>query len=469
VPLCVDLDGTLVRTDMLFETLVAALRRNPLLAFAVPFWLLGGRANLKQHLARHASFDAAVLPYDEDLLALLRRERAAGRRILLATASDARIAEAIARHLGLFDEVVASDGRRNLKAATKAAHLAGRFGERGFDYIGNDAADVPVWSRARTAYLIAAGAGLARRVAAAGAEVRHLERRRGAPWPLLRVLRMHQWAKNLLVFVPVLTAHRLDDAQSLDSALLAFIAFSLAASATYIFNDLADLEHDRRHPGKRRRALAAGELPVGIGAVLAPLLLLPALLIALALPRLFLLELGCYTAATVAYSLWLKRIVLVDVFTLAGLYTVRILAGAAAIGVPVSHWLLVFSVFMFLSLALAKRYTELSSLDPRAGIEAPGRGYRAVDRTPVGIFGAATGTISVLVFALYITSPEVRALYARPELLWVACPILLYWVTRVWLLAYRDALHEDPVIFALRDPVSLALGVATVATVLAAT
>jgi 4-hydroxybenzoate polyprenyltransferase/phosphoserine phosphatase len=469
VPLCVDLDGTLVRTDMLFESLVAALRRNPLVAFLVPFWLMGGRANLKQHLARHAPFDPAVLPYDEDLVALLRRERAAGRRILLATASDVRIAEAIARHLGVFDEVVASDGRRNLKAGVKAAHLAERFGERGFDYIGNGAADVPVWSRARTAYLVAGRPGMAQRVAAAGAEVRHLERRRGAPWPLVRVLRVHQWAKNLLVFVPLLTAHRLADPQAVNAALLAFVAFSFAASATYILNDLADLEHDRRHPGKRRRALASGELPVWVGTVLAPQLLLLAFVVALPLPPLFLLELGCYTAATVAYSLWLKRIVLVDVFMLAGLYAVRILAGAAAIEVPVSHWLLVFSLFMFLSLALAKRFTELSGLAKREGIDTPGRGYRAVDRAPVGIFGAATGTISVLVFALYITSPEVRVLYARPELLWMACPILLYWVTRVWLLAYRDELHEDPVIFALRDPVSLALGVATFASVLAAT
>jgi 4-hydroxybenzoate polyprenyltransferase len=454
---------------MLFESLVGALRRNPLVAFALPVWLLGGRAHLKEQLAKRARLDPAVLPYEEVLLDLLRRERDAGRHIVLATASDARIAEAVARHLGLFGEILASDGRRNLKAHEKASRLAERFGERGFDYIGNGAADVPVWSRARTAYVLSGGGDLSARVAASGAEVRHLERARGAPLPLLRVLRTHQWAKNLLLFVALFTAHRLADGAAVSAAMLAFAAFSLAASATYIVNDLADLEHDRRHPDKRRRALASGELPVWTATLLAPNLLLLAFVIAVALPPLFVLELGLYVAATVAYSLWLKSIVLVDVFTLAALYAVRILAGAAAIEVPVSHWLLAFSLFIFLSLALAKRYAELSGVARRDEEGTPGRGYRTVDRALVGIFGAASGQVSVLVFALYITSPEVRILYSRPAVLWIVCPILLYWVARVWLLAYRGELHEDPLIFALRDPTSLALGAATVAAVMAAT
>jgi 4-hydroxybenzoate polyprenyltransferase len=469
VPLCVDLDGTLVRTDMLFETLVAALRRNPFVALALPFWLLRGRAHLKRQLALRCRLDPAALPYDESVLEILRRERATGRRIVLATASDESIARDIADHLGLFDEVVASNGERNMKSHEKARHLAEAYGERGFDYMGNGVADLPVWSRARTAYVVARGPELPARVAASGAAIHHVERRRGAPWPLLRVLRPHQWAKNLLVFVPLFTAHRLHDGPAFNGAALAFASFCLAASATYVVNDLADLEHDRRHHGKRRRALAAGELPLWVGAVLAPQLLLLAFVIALPLPPLFLAELALYVVATTAYSLWLKRIVLVDVFTLAGLYTVRILAGAAAIDVPVSHWLLLFCLFIFLSLALAKRHAELSSLARRAAGEPHGRGYRAADRNIVGIFGAACGQLSVLVFALYITSPEVRVLYARPLLLWIACPVFLYWTARIWLLAYRDALHEDPVVFALRDPVSWVLGAATVATVLAAT
>jgi 4-hydroxybenzoate polyprenyltransferase len=469
VPLCVDLDGTLVRTDMLFETLAAALRRNPLVALALPFWLLRGRAHLKRRLAQRCAIDPSTLPYDESVLEMLRRERAAGRRLVLATATDEGVARGIARHLDLFDAVVASDGDRNLKGNAKARHLAEAYGERGFDYLGNDAADLPVWSRARTAYVASHGPAFPARVAASGADMRHVVTRRGARWALLRALRPHQWTKNVLVFVPVLTAHRIHDEAALAAATVAFAAFCLAASATYLLNDLADLEHDRRHPDKRRRALAAGELPLWAAALLAPLLLAAAFMLALPLALPFLAELAGYAAATTAYSLWLKRIVLVDAFTLAGLYAVRILAGAAAIDVPVSHWLLVFSLFMFLSLALAKRHAELSGLARREIAEASGRGYRAGDRDLVGVIGAASGQISVLVFSLYITSPEVGVLYARPWLLWVACPIFLYWIARVWLLAYRDALQEDPLVFALRDPVSLALGAATVVTVIAAT
>ena len=468
-PLCVDLDGTVVRTDMLFESLVAALRRNPFVGLLVPFWLLGGRAHLKRQLAARAAIDPAALPYDEKVIDMLRHERSAGRSLVLATAADARIAGAVASHLALFDEVIASDGRRNLKAEAKAERLVERFGERGFDYVGHAAEDLPVWSHARTAYVVSRGGGMAARAAATGAQVKPVEGGRAAPWPLLRALRTHQWAKNLLVFVPFLTAHRLGDAASAGQALLAFAAFSLAASGTYIVNDLADLEHDRVHPSKRRRALAAGDLPVWVGAVLAPQLLALAFLVALPLPGLFLFQLGCYCAATIGYSMWLKRIVLVDVFTLAALYTIRILAGASAIEVPVSSWLLLFSLFMFLSLALVKRYAELSDVMRREHRGAPGRGYSVADQPLVGLFGATAGQMSVLVFALYVSSPEIGVLYSRPALLWIACPILLYWVARIWHLAYRHELHEDPLVYALRDPASILLGIATVAVMLAAT
>jgi len=265
------------------------------------------------------------------------------------------------------------------------------------------------------------------------------------------------------------TAHRLYDPAATRSSILAFAAFSLAASGAYLLNDLADLDHDRRHPKKRRRALASGELSLAIGAVTAPALLVIAFAISVLLTPAFRVELACYVAATMAYSLWLKRLVLLDVFMLASLYGVRIAGGAAAIAVPLSHWLLVFSLFMFLSLALAKRYAELSALARREGRDAPGRGYRAGDAPLVGIMGVACGQLSVLVFALYITSPEVRALYATPLLLWLVCPVLLYWVARVWLIAYRGELDEDPLVFALRDRVSLALGVATLVVLLFAT
>jgi len=469
-PLCVDLDGTLIRTDSLHEALVAAVRRAPWILLALPLWILRGRAVLKREVARRARLDASLLPYDPAVLALVRTERSSGRRIVLATAADASIAEAVAAHLGLFDEVVASDGVRNLKGAAKAGALRERFGEGGFDYVGDAGADHAVWSSAAVAHAcVAPGSRIARQLRREGTRVRLVERAPAARFGLLRAVRPHQWAKNLLVFVPLLTAHRLHDDLATRSAFLAFAAFCLAASGAYVLNDLADLDHDRRHPQKRRRALASGDLPLWVGAALAPLLLALAFLLSVPLSGMFGLELACYVAATMAYSMWLKRLVLLDVFTLASLYTVRILAGAAAIPVPVSHWLLVLSLFMFLSLALAKRYAELSALARRDGVSVPGRGYSTADRTLVGVMGVASGQLSVLVFALYVTSGDVHGLYSRPALLWLACPMLLYWIARVWLIAYRDQLHEDPLVFALRDRASLAIAAAILAVMLAAT
>jgi 4-hydroxybenzoate polyprenyltransferase len=448
VPLCVDLDGTLVFTNMLLETLVRAVARNPLVVFLLPVWLAGGRANLKSRLAQRGEFDAATLPYNARLLEELRTHRAQGRRIVLATASDAVVANRIAAHLGVFDEVIASDGTLNVRGQAKAEALAQRFGAKGFDYVGDSDVDKPVWERARDGLRVA------------------------PPRPanrFLRALRLHQWTKNLLVFVPLFTAHGLGDPVAVRAAFLAFVAFSLAASAIYIVNDLSDLDADRSHPLKRRRVFAAGELSIGWGLAAVPVLLAASALIASALPPLFAAELAIYVAATFAYSIWLKPIALLDAFVLAGLYSIRILAGAAAVQVPLSHWLLAFSLFMFLSLALAKRHAELSALAGRDGDAARGRGYRASDRDIVGMLGCASGFASIIVFALYITSGDMLALYANPRWLWMILPLMLYWISRVWLLAHRGQLDEDPVLFAVRDPVSLAVAVLTVACVAVAT
>jgi 4-hydroxybenzoate polyprenyltransferase len=469
VPLCVDLDGTLLRGDLLHECAIDVLKRSPWLALAFPVWLLGGRAKLKAELARRARIDYASLPFDPHVLELLRREHDAGRKLVLATASDAAAAHAVAAHLGLFDDVIASNGTQNLKGAHKAAALVDRFGEGGFDYLGDAAADRAVWRAARKVYVVCASEEAGRRLAGERAQCVVVARSPGLGWPLLRALRTHQWAKNLLVFVALVTAHRLGDALAVDAAFVAFAAFCLAASGAYLLNDLLDLEHDRRHPEKRRRALASGELPLWVAAILSPLLVLLAGALSLLLPVAFRFELLLYIVATIAYSTALKRVALLDVFTLAGLYCVRILAGAAAIPVPVSGWLVVFSLFLFLSLALVKRYAELSALARRDGDATPGRGYRAADRVIVGILGVTSGEISVLVFALYVASAEVRALYSRPMILWLVCPLLLYWVTRVWLLAYRDEMQEDPVVFALRDRASLALGALVLVVLIAAT
>jgi len=304
-----------------------------------------------------------------------------------------------------------------------------------------------------------------------------LESRRDAGSPgrprryavLARALRLHQWPKNLLVFVPLLTAHRLLDPGALRIGLHAFAAFCLMASAVYLANDLIDLEDDRRHPRKKSRPLAAGELRVEAAWGLIPVLVVASTLVALHLTPDFVVLLGAYVAANVAYSFGLKRVALVDVFVLAGLYTVRILAGAAAAAVVVSHWLLAFSLFVFLSLAFAKRFVEVSNVAARAETGIPGRGYLAADGAMIATLGAAAGYLSVLVFALYITSREVVVLYRSPAILWFAVPLLLYWISRVWLLAHRGELHEDPVVFALSDVQSYIVGAGMLAVIWAAT
>ena len=469
VPLAVDLDGTLVRSDMLMESLASALRRAPWLVLALPFWLMGGRARLKSEAARRADLDLTLLPYDENVLAQLRRARNAGRTLVLATAADESIARRIADHLGIFATVIASDGIVNLKRETKARALVERYGEAGFDYVGEDRHDLPVWKHAREAYVVGSSAVITTGLANLGKPIHSIERTSRPVRALVKGVRAYQWAKNLLVFVPLLTAHVYLHPPSLAAAALAFVAFSLVASAVYLANDLVDLQDDRRHPTKRARPLASGELPIAAALLLLPVLLVAAAATAALLPWAFGALLVVYVATNLAYSWRLKRAALVDVFVLAGLYTLRILAGAAAIEVPVSHWLLAFSLFAFLSLALAKRYVEVANVASRDEERVGGRGYLAGDGALLGMLGTASGYLSVLVFALYITSPQVVMLYRSPAILWFAVPLLLYWVSRVWLLAHRGALHEDPLLFALHDPPSYATGALILALMVAAT
>ena len=469
VPLAVDLDATLVKSDMLMESLVAALKRAPWLVVAIPFWLARGRARLKSELAQRADIDVAVLPYDEGVLAELRRARAAGRTLVLATAADESIARRIAAHLGLFDAVMASDGATNLKREAKARALVERYGEAGFDYVGGDRHDVPVWQHARAAYVVGSNAAIGARLAHLGKPVHAIERVSRPLTAIIKGVRAYQWAKNLLVFVPLLTAHVYLHPPSIAAAALAFVAFSLAASAVYLANDLSDLQDDRRHPTKRSRALASGELSIAAALALAPILLAAAAAIATLLPWEFGALLAVYLVSNLAYSLALKRAALVDVFVLAGLYTLRILAGAAAIEVPVSQWLLAFSLFAFLSLALAKRYVEVANVASREEARVGGRGYLAGDGALLGMLGTASGYLSVLVFALYITSPQVVMLYRAPAILWFAVPLLLYWISRVWFLTQRGEVHEDPLLFALHDPPSYVTGALIVALMVAAT
>lgn len=466
-PLCVDLDGTLIRSDVLLESLLLLMKRNPLYLILAAGWLLlGGKSRLKAEIAARVVLNPAALPYNKDLLAWLNSERAAGREIWLCTAANVQLAEKVAQHLDLFDGVIASDSRVNLAGKRKADQLVERFGHGGFDYCGNEWRDLAIWRRARGAIIVNGPAALERRAASELAVLRVFPAAEGKRFRTIpRALRPHQWAKNVLVLVPLITAHRVGDLSALASGLAAVVAFCLCASSVYLLNDMLDLEADRGHPRKSKRPFAAGDLSLAIGLALAPALLAAAALIAAFLPGKFQLSLAAYYVLTFAYSVKLKRMLLVDAVALAGLYTLRIIAGAGAVTVALSFWLLLFSVFLFLSLAFVKRYAELDALRRQQRLQALGRGYRVEDLAVLQSFGTAAGYLSVLVLALYINSPEIEPLYHRPKAIWMLCVLMLYWISRVWMTAHRGGMHDDPVVYALRDRVSLGLGLLAAITV----
>jgi len=453
IPLCVDLDGTLIRSDLLFESALSLLRRNPFYVFVFALWLLRGRAHLKREIARRAEVDPATLPYDERVVDWLREQQGQRPRVL-CTASDAALANGVAQHLGLFDDVLASDGTRNLAGSHKADALRERYGDKGFDYAGNEYRDLHIWKHARRAVVVNGGGGLARAAGDCCEVERVFEARGGGLRTWVKALRLHQWLKNLLVFLPLFTSHRVLETTTTLHCILAFLAFGLCASGVYLLNDLFDLDADRRHPRKRLRPFAAGTLPLWSGLVAAPLLTIAGLAVAATLSLPFAGVLLCYYALTLAYSLRLKRIVMLDVVVLAALYTVRIIGGAVVIGGGLSFWLLAFSMFLFLSLAMLKRYTELHTLIGSGKSEASGRGYAVDDIALIQSLGGASGYMSVLVLALYINSTASEALYRHPQVLWLLCPLLLYWISRVWLIAHRGQMHDDPIVFALVDRVS---------------
>lgn len=457
-PLVVDLDGTLIRTDMLHEYALMALRDNPLVALRIPYWLLRGKAVLKRHLTNYTDFDPSLLPYNQELLDWLKQQRDQGRKLVLCTASDLSIATAISEHLGIFDEVMASDGVTNLAGKNKNVALAQRFGRAGFDYAGNSRADLEVWQCARRAIVVNASTELAKKVGV------HCQVERVFPPPALgftvwcRVLRVHQWMKNLLLFGPLLAAHQIANLETWLVLILAFFSFSLCASSVYTANDLLDLESDRQHPRKCNRPFASGLVPVWVGVVLSPLLLLGSLALARLVGGTFFPWLVFYFALACAYSWGLKRLMLVDCLTLAMLYTLRIVAGAAAAGITLSFWLLAFSVFLFLSLAFIKRYAELQVLLVNAKQKVHGRGYYTLDAPLIQMMGITSGYSAVLVLALYLNSDTVVHLYRAPEFVWGAVPVMLFWVSWMWMQAHRGEMHDDPLIFAIKDKASLLAG-----------
>lgn len=458
-PLVVDLDGTLIRTDLLHESCLRVLRDRPLDLLRIPFWLAQGKAVLKRRLAERTSLDPALLPYHCELLDWLKQQRSLGRRLVLCTASDRSAAITIADHLGIFDEVMASDGVNNLSGAHKATALEQRFGPAGYDYAGNAQADLVVWEHARRAIVVNADVPLAAQ-AANCCEVEQVFPPTSLDFAVwLRVLRVHQWLKNALLFVPVLAAHQLGNADIWLALLLAFCSFNLCASSVYIANDLLDLESDRQHPRKSGRPFASGLVPAWMGVLLAPLLLTASIVLAGYVGGMFLPALLVYFGLTCAYSLGLKRLPLVDCLTLALLYMLRIIAGAAAVSMSLSFWLLAFSVFLFLSLAFVKRYAELQMQLLHHKHKVHGRGYYTSDASLIQMQGMASGYAAVLVLALYLDSQAVQQLYRSPEFVWGAVLAVLFWINWMWIQAHRGHMHDDPLVFAVKDKASLAAGV----------
>jgi 4-hydroxybenzoate polyprenyltransferase/phosphoserine phosphatase len=481
--LCVDLDGTLVKSDTLVDSVLILVRQNPRALLSIPGWLAQGKAAFKRHVTSAVSIDVAHLPFNTPLLEYLQLQHAAGRPLYLATAADRTLADRIADSLGIFAGVLASDGAHNLAGGNKLAAFQRQFGDN-FTYIGNARPDVPILTLCQTPMVANPDSALMSGLRAAHVVPMHIFRdQQPAPMAWLKAVRLHQWAKNALIFLPLLLAHAWHGASAVASvigAVVAFFAFGLCASATYIVNDLLDIEADRRHHSKRRRPFAAGNLSAISGVGVVVLFLAVSAILALLLPRLvalagpsavpphaFFTWLCIYAVTTTAYSFALKRIVLVDVLVLSGLYTVRIYAGAAAAGVPVSLWLGGFSIFFFLSLAFIKRFAELESLHKRGLVPTNGRGYLLDDIEQLRAFGTAAGYASVIVLLLYIKELDTH-LYLHPSRLWLLLPVLLLWISQLWLLASRGELNEDPVVYAITDKRSLALGLLVAAVVLSA-
>ena len=459
IPLVVDLDGTVTPTDTLRESFVALALRQPLVAALSLLVLSRGLAAFKRHVAQRCQPDAANLPYRRELIELATREKARGREVHLVTASDQTVADAVAGKLGMFDSATGSDGVHNLKGEAKLAHVRGRFPD-GFIYAGDAAADLPLFRAARGVILCDVGRGTAAAVAAAGTPVLGEFRRPADRWKLfLLALRAHQWSKNLLIFVPLFVGHGYGDPAKIVATALGFLALCALASATYMINDIADLQSDRLHLTKRLRPFASGRLPIAAGLIAAPLIIVAALAGAYALSPSFAATLVIYFALTLAYSLGLKRVPLLDVFVIGTLFTLRIVMGSEVAGLGHSPWLLSFALAFFLSLALAKRHGEVLRAARIDVEEIAGRGYRGDDWPITLSFGVGAGLLSVIIMLLYMTNDAAPSgFYQQAAWLYAMPAVVSLWLMRIWLLSHRLVLQDDPVVFALKDAVSLALG-----------
>jgi 4-hydroxybenzoate polyprenyltransferase len=450
IPLCVDLDGSLIRSDLLFESFLKLIKKNPLYLLLVAIWLSKGKAYLKEQIASRVDLAVDRLPYNVELLDFIKNE-SDSRKIVLATASYSKFAHAVADHLRVFDEVVASSGDRNLSSHNKADALCNMFGRGQFDYVGNDDKDWPVWAAAQNAYVVSADPRFIDSARARLNPSRIFELPAPGVKTVLKAMRIHQWSKNLLLFVPFILDQRFHNSQSFIILCACFLCFSCLASATYILNDLLDLEADRNNASKMNRPFAAGAITIQSAFIMMLLLFGLVILLLLFLPGVFSVVVLLYFIVTLSYSFAIKAMPILDVCCLASLYTIRVIGGSLVIGAEWSFWLLAFSMFFFLSLALAKRVSELKNVEKKSRQVAQGRGYSTADIPVLLMMGVSSGYLAVLVVAFYINSDKVIAMYEHVEILWLICPILLYWIGRVWLYTSRGQMNEDPIVYAIKD------------------
>lgn len=495
-PIFVDLDGTLIAADLGQEAFFSAIVSNPWILFTAPFHAARGFAHFKSHLSKTVVPNVEYLPYHADVIKELKRLKAEGHPLILATASHRSWAEPLARHLNIFDDILATDAQTNLKGANKLAAIERYCQEHrwpAFEYWGDAPVDLRIWSAPASARIVAVNPSpkTLSAIRATNKETKVFTNRAPRWQAILRAMRPQQWIKNLLIFVPLLLSHQLNDPTRITATFLTFVAFCLTASGVYILNDTLDASNDRRHPDKRHRPFAAGTLPLVWGVFLSMGLLAAGQLVIWnsfgnlpAAARCSILVL-IYIGLNLWYSVVLKRRMVVDVICLATMYTLRILIGGIAAGVPISNWLLAFSITFFTSLAFAKRYAELARLaeatlsespelrlqtlvlsrdTPAAEkVSSPGRGYAVHDLSVISSIGPTCGYMAILVLALYINSDQMKSLYKVTFPLWLICPLLMYWITRLWFIAHRNELHEDPLVFAIRDRISWLIGALTVA------
>lgn len=458
----VDLDGTLITSDCLWETFLLFVKKNPFNGLVAVWWLItGGKAHLKHSIAKNVTLQPSLLPYNQDVIEFIKVQKSLGATIVLATATNKSIANQIAEHIGIFDDVIASDETTNVRGSTKKELLTTYANGQEYVYYGNSTVDLPVWSGCNHAIVVSSSQSLLQKASSDEKNVHHIPIKSAFFPALVKQMRIYQWVKNSLIFIPLFLAHKVSIDLWVDG-LLSFFAFGFAASSVYVVNDLLDLESDRQHHRKKNRPFASGVLSIPFGIALFPLLLVIAFSIsAVLLPPLFTLFLGIYLVITTLYSFVLKKIVMIDVLTLSWLYTHRVFAGAVATDTPISPWLLLFAIFLFLSLAFVKRYSELLVAVEQNKTKASGRGYFTSDSPLIASVGPVSGYLGVFVFFLYINSPEVVALYSFPMLLWLVGPLLLYWISRIWVITIRGNMHDDPIVFTMKDPVSYFIGFCT--------